>query len=61
MAITNINDAEMKKFWLSTLGDVYVDVEQVTLDPLNLPEWKREDLELAKFNPAGQQRVVLTV
>ena len=61
MANPNINDKEANKFVLSTWSDVCVDVEVVIEDPLAIPEWTVNDLELKKFTDTGKVRVVLTM
>lgn len=62
MAKENINDIEYKKFALSALWDVALDVEAVTEDPLWVLTWSIEDLEFNKHNTVNDKvRVVFTI
>jgi hypothetical protein len=62
MAIPTRNDLEYSKFWRSSLGDVFVDIEQTVEDPLaSTDTLTSNDLELMKFTNTGKVRVVLTI
>lgn len=61
MATPSLNDNEEQKFWLSDTGEVFVNMEIKTIDPLADPlHNSKNDLEQKKFTTDKKVRIVLS-